>query len=84
MADIAVRFDMPCAGTGMAIRLEMACRATGMRWITVDVDDLDPIVARCGNERFQMPLTAIRAGLRVCIVEDPDGNAIELVERRAV
>ena len=59
-------------------------RATGMRWITVDVDDLDPIVARCGNERFQMPLTAIRAGLRVCIVEDPDGNAIELVERRAV
>ena len=57
-------------------------RATGLRWITFDVDDLDAVVARCGDRTFQMPVTELRAGLRVCIVEDPDGNAVELVERR--
>lgn len=57
--------------------------ATGIRWITVDVDDLDAVVARCeaAGARTQLPLTALRPGLRLAIVEDPDGNAIELVER---
>ncbi len=55
--------------------------ATGVRWITFDVADLDAIVARCAGRRFQMPVTRLRPGLRVCIVEDLDGNAIELVER---
>lgn len=57
-------------------------RATGLRWLTLDVADLDPVVARCGGRTFQMPVTELRPGLRVCIVEDPDGNAVELVERR--
>lgn len=57
-------------------------RATGVRWITFDVPDLDAIVGRCAGRRFQMPVTQLRPGLRVCIVEDVDGNAIELVERR--
>lgn len=56
--------------------------ATGMRWVTADVDDIDAIVARCAGRRFQMPLTELRPGLKVCIVEDDDGNAVELVERR--
>lgn len=56
-------------------------RATGVRWITLDVTDLDAIVARCTARTFQLPLTQIRPGLRVCIVEDCDGNAVELVER---
>lgn len=56
-------------------------QATGIRWITFDVEDLDAIVARCARRRFQMPVTELRPGLRVCIVEDPDGNAVELVER---
>ncbi len=57
-------------------------RATGVRWITIDVTDLDAVLARCGGRTLQMPVTQLRPGLRVCIVEDPDGNAVELVERR--
>jgi catechol 2,3-dioxygenase-like lactoylglutathione lyase family enzyme len=56
--------------------------ATGMRWLTLDVDDLDVVAARCDGATWQLPVTEFRPGLRVAIVEDPDGNAIELVERR--
>jgi catechol 2,3-dioxygenase-like lactoylglutathione lyase family enzyme len=54
--------------------------ATGMRWATMNVEDLDWYLARC--DQVQVPVTEIRPGLRMAIVEDPDGNAIELVERR--
>ena len=57
-------------------------RATGVRWITLDVDDIDAVMARCAGRPVQLPVTELRPGLRVSIVEDPDGNAIELVERR--
>jgi catechol 2,3-dioxygenase-like lactoylglutathione lyase family enzyme len=56
--------------------------ATGMRWLTLDVDDLDVVAGRCAGAAWQLPVTEFRPGLRVAIVEDPDGNAIELVERR--
>ncbi len=55
---------------------------TGLRWMTFDVDGIDDIVARCAGRTFQLPLTELRPGLKVCIVEDDDGNAVELVERR--
>jgi catechol 2,3-dioxygenase-like lactoylglutathione lyase family enzyme len=55
----------------------------GIRWLTLDVADLDPLLERCraAGARFQLEPMEIRAGLRVAIVDDPDGNAIELVER---
>jgi catechol 2,3-dioxygenase-like lactoylglutathione lyase family enzyme len=54
--------------------------ATGMRWATMNVEDLDWYLDRC--DQVQVGVTEIRPGLRMAIVEDPDGNAIELVERR--
>jgi catechol 2,3-dioxygenase-like lactoylglutathione lyase family enzyme len=57
-------------------------RATGVRWVTWNVDDIDETVKRCGDAPVQLPVTELRPGLRVAILEDPDGNAIELVERR--
>jgi catechol 2,3-dioxygenase-like lactoylglutathione lyase family enzyme len=56
--------------------------ATGIRWITIDVDDLDAVVSRCAGCTWQLPVTELRPGLRIAIVEDPDGNAIEIVQRR--
>jgi catechol 2,3-dioxygenase-like lactoylglutathione lyase family enzyme len=55
----------------------------GIRWLTLDIADLDPLIERCraAGARLQLEPMEIRAGLRVAIVEDPDGNAIELVER---
>ena len=57
--------------------------AVGIGWITLDVEDLDPIVVRASDAGavWQLPVTQFRPGLRVAIVEDPDGNAVELVER---
>ena len=55
--------------------------ATGMRWATMNVEDIDRYIDRCGQACVQVPVTEIRPGLRMAIVEDPDGNAIELVER---
>ncbi len=58
--------------------------AAGIRWLTLDVVDLDGILQRCrrAGARFQLEPVDVRAGIRVAIVEDPDGNAIELVERK--
>jgi catechol 2,3-dioxygenase-like lactoylglutathione lyase family enzyme len=58
--------------------------ATGLRWLTLDVDDLDLVAGRVerSGARWQLPVVEYRPGLRVAIVEDPDGNAIELVERK--
>jgi catechol 2,3-dioxygenase-like lactoylglutathione lyase family enzyme len=55
----------------------------GLRWVTMDVDDIDGAVARCtaAGAPFALPLTERRPGLRVAIVCDPDGNRVELVER---
>jgi catechol 2,3-dioxygenase-like lactoylglutathione lyase family enzyme len=57
--------------------------ATGIRWLTLDVGDLDAIVSRCvrAGVHLQLAPTDLRPGLRVAIAEDPAGNAIELVER---
>jgi catechol 2,3-dioxygenase-like lactoylglutathione lyase family enzyme len=56
--------------------------ATGIRWITIRVDDLDAYVERCREQTIQVGITEIRPGVRFVIVEDPDGNAVELVEHR--
>jgi hypothetical protein len=57
-------------------------KATGVRWVTWNVDDIDEWVRRCSDATMQLPVTELRPGLRVVILEDPDGNAIELIERR--
>jgi len=55
--------------------------ASGFRWVTMDVDDLDEMVSRCAGAPVQLPACEFLPGIRVAIIEDPDGNAIELVER---
>jgi len=65
----------------VAPRFEM----TGIRWFTfyLDPGDIDTAMKRCeaAGADIEMPLTEIRAGLRVSIVADPDGNSVELVEQ---
>jgi catechol 2,3-dioxygenase-like lactoylglutathione lyase family enzyme len=55
--------------------------ATGFRYLTVSVDNLDEIVADCGaaGRRIMVPVTETRPGVRVAMVEDPDGNCVELL-----
>jgi predicted enzyme related to lactoylglutathione lyase len=55
---------------------------TGFRYITLSVDDLDSAVQTCQDAGHAVPIPPMEfmPGLRVAIVEDPEGNWVELVE----
>jgi catechol 2,3-dioxygenase-like lactoylglutathione lyase family enzyme len=55
---------------------------TGIRYITLYVDDLDRSVQKCKDDGHPVPLGPMdfRPGIRVAMIEDPDGNWVELVE----
>jgi catechol 2,3-dioxygenase-like lactoylglutathione lyase family enzyme len=55
--------------------------ATGLRYWTIPVANLAEVVARCeaAGAPLPQPITAVRAGLTSAIVEDPDGNLVELL-----
>jgi catechol 2,3-dioxygenase-like lactoylglutathione lyase family enzyme len=83
LGDVVVKLlESPTPPRAAAVAGPYAER-TGIRWVTLDVTDLDAVIARCdaAGATMQVPLVTIRPGVRVAIVEDPDGNAFELVER---
>ena len=54
----------------------------GMRYLTLWVDDLDPLIAQWterGGAVTTAPM-ALRPGVRVAMLADPDGNAVEVSE----
>ena len=55
--------------------------ATGFRYCTLHVADLDAVVAACraGGHAIPVDVRPLRPGVRVAMVEDPDGNTIELM-----
>ena len=55
--------------------------ATGYRYWTISVSNLDEIVATCeaAGVKVAVPVTTIRPGVRIAIVEDPDGNWVEFL-----
>lgn len=57
-------------------------RAVGYRYLTVQVTNIDEVVAECAGAGAPVPLPITEAapGVRFAFVEDPDGNRVELVE----
>ena len=55
---------------------------TGYRYWTMQVSNLDELDAatRDAGVPVSVPVTEIRSGVRILIVEDPDGNLVEFVE----
>ncbi|MEM9132460.1 MAG: VOC family protein [Actinomycetota bacterium] len=55
---------------------------TGMRYFTMIVTNLRPIMAACeaAGVTVAVPVTEIRPGVTIGMVEDPDGNWVEFVE----
>jgi glyoxylase I family protein len=55
--------------------------ATGYRYWTIPVSNLTEVVAACqaAGHAIPQPITAVRPGLTSAIVEDPDGNWVELL-----
>lgn len=59
--------------------------ATGMRYFTISVSNLEPMVEACrraGSTVVVEPREA-RPGIRIAIVTDPDGNLVEFLTRTA-
>ena len=56
--------------------------ATGYRYWTMSVSNLDEISKRCSDAGYKLviPPTEIRPGIRIAMVEDPDGNWVEFLE----
>jgi catechol 2,3-dioxygenase-like lactoylglutathione lyase family enzyme len=64
----------PAADTGFAAR-------SGYRYCTLSVANLDEVVTACrvAGRRISVEIRELRPGMRVAMVEDPDGNTLELV-----
>jgi glyoxylase I family protein len=56
--------------------------ATGYRYLTIHVTNLDVLVDGCRQAKVKVvvPVREIRAGVRIAIVADPDGNLVEFVQ----
>ena len=57
--------------------------ATGYRYWTITVSNLEEVTNECAEAGFSIPVpvTEFRPGVRMSIIEDPDGNWVELVQR---
>ncbi len=61
----------------------MLAGASGLRYLSVCVDDLDAALARVEAAGCAVPVPAFEfaPGVRIAIVEDPEGTWVELVAR---
>jgi len=57
--------------------------ARGLRYVTLTVSDLDAVVQRCADAGAPVPVPPSEPapGFRFAMVEDADGNWIELLQR---
>lgn len=55
--------------------------ATGYRYWTISVSNLAEVVAGCeaAGTKIAVPITELRPGITIAIVEDPDGNWVEFL-----
>ena len=55
--------------------------ATGYRYFTISVSNLEEITESCqgAGRNVVVPVTELRPGIRIAIVEDPDGNWVEFL-----
>jgi catechol 2,3-dioxygenase-like lactoylglutathione lyase family enzyme len=56
--------------------------ATGYRYWTISVSNISELVAACAKagRKVVVPEREIRPGIRIAIVEDPDGNWVEFLQ----
>jgi catechol 2,3-dioxygenase-like lactoylglutathione lyase family enzyme len=56
--------------------------ATGYRYWTISVSNLEELVAECESKGYTIAMTPreIREGISIAMVEDPDGNWVELLQ----
>ena len=54
----------------------------GYRYLTLTVSNIEDIAATCSDNDvpIAVPVTTIRDGVSILMVEDPDGNWVEFVQ----
>lgn len=59
--------------------------ATGIRYWTITVKDLDGMTEKCRAAGYTVAVDPrdVRPGVRISMIEDPDGNWVELLENNA-
>lgn len=57
---------------------------TGLRYWTLGTDDIEAAVATCeaAGAPVPLPIIPLGHGIRIAMVEDPEGNWVELLEQR--
>ncbi|MEX1023180.1 MAG: VOC family protein, partial [Dehalococcoidia bacterium] len=57
--------------------------ASGYRYWTISVSNLDELAGACEAAGYTVavPPREIRPGVRIAMIEDPDGNWVELLEQ---
>jgi glyoxylase I family protein len=60
--------------------------ATGMRYFTFHISNLQHVVPACeqAGHKVVVPIKTIRPGVSIAIVEDPDGNWVELLQNTSL
>ena len=60
-----------------------AAGVAGLRYLTIQVRDVAETVERCVRAGLSVPMPAFEyePGLAVAVVEDPDGNSVELINK---
>jgi catechol 2,3-dioxygenase-like lactoylglutathione lyase family enzyme len=55
---------------------------TGYRYWTISVSNLDDTASACASAGYKLAIKPreIRPGIRIAMIEDPDGNWVELLE----
>ena len=55
--------------------------AVGIRYFTFSVQNLEAIVSRCtaAGYKIAIPIVEVRPGVRITMIEDPDGNWVEFL-----
>jgi catechol 2,3-dioxygenase-like lactoylglutathione lyase family enzyme len=58
---------------------------TGLRYWTITTDDIDAAVAKCeaAGAPIPLPILQMMPGIRIAMVEDPEGNVLEFLEQKS-
>jgi len=58
--------------------------SNGIRYVTINLGNLDEILESCNANNINIinPGTVIRPGVTVAIIQDPDGNLLELMQSK--
>ena len=80
--DSLIKVVVPEAAPKEQVAKAPITRANGYRYWTITVSNITELVASCeaGGFKVAVPVTEVRPGVTIAMVEDPDGNWVEFLQ----